>query len=568
MRWLIRKIGGLSASQGELQDSVVEAEKLTVGADTKSDLVLIGDGIEAGHLSFSKGSNGTVVVKTLSSSARVTSQDGSTTKKVLLSEGEQFFLGDYSFELLKAPAGIDAALTITKSVQASSERKSYFPLVSMTLQDSGFSLRRWSWYIMVFALLAGLVIPLVWVFGPQDSLGSVPVLSSADELWSPGPLAKVHHVQGIADNCQVCHSVLFSPVKDVDCKSCHAVGVHIDLLPKQGGSETIAAQSFTEGRCATCHVEHKDPSIVIRQDEPMCTSCHTDIATHGAALPAKASGISKFEEHPEFKLSMLVREDKKWQATRVERGTKGLEEKSNLEFSHQLHMNPDGIDGPTGRAELSCQTCHVPEQDGLLMKPISMEAHCSRCHTLSFEPTDMDRQVPHADLSTVQQSLEEYYSRLYAVQNGPVRSTVDLERPAKRPGKPKPDFYSSMKEWADDKANNALAELVKNKACSTCHSLEKLEQGLRVTPVKLADSWYPKSRFDHSSHEVFECESCHQATDSKDSADILIPDIKNCRTCHAGASDTHDFLNKEIKTVSSCMSCHQYHQTKMDIPHE
>ena len=204
----------------------------------------------------------------------------------------------------------------------------------------------------------------------------------------------------------------------------------------------------------------------------------------------------------------------------------------------------------------------------MLIKPITMEEHCSDCHTLSFEPTELERVVPHTDLSSVQKSLEEYYSRLYAVQNGPLKTEVDLTRPAKRPGKPKPDFYSSMKEWSDDKARDALDELVKNKACSTCHTLVETESMPSVKPVKIINSWYPKSRFDHSSHEVFECESCHLANESTLSSDILIPDIKNCRTCHAGASDSHDFLDQGIKTISSCMSCHQYHQTKRDVLYE
>tara|TARA_R110001599_G_scaffold353442_1_gene592243 strand:- start:18252 stop:19946 length:1695 start_codon:yes stop_codon:yes gene_type:complete len=564
MRWLIRKTESLSANQGVLQDSVIVSDKLTIGADTKADLVLVGSGIEAKHVVLSQGAKGTVIAKADTAKAQLLADDGKSVTKLTLSEGQQMKVGQYTFTLTKAPAGIDYALSITRSNESSSDVSSKFPLVAMTLSDTGFSLRRWSWSWMLLALFIGIILPLLWIFGPQDTLKSVPVLSSADTLWNPGPLAKVHHVQGIADNCQVCHSELFSPVKDSDCQNCHKVDMHLD--DKTGTSE-LAVHSdtdFTEGRCATCHIEHKEPAVVIRDDEPMCTSCHQDIE----ADEAKESGIAKFELHPQFKLSMLEQLGKNWQVKRKDFDTKGLQESSNLAFSHKLHLDPKGIDGPDGRTQLECNSCHSPEQNGLLIKPITMEEHCSDCHTLSFEPTELERVVPHANLTTVQQSLEEYYSRLYAVQNGPLKSKVDLTRPAKRPGKPKPDFYSSMKEWADDKARDALDELVKNKACSTCHTLDETGSIPSVKPVKIINSWYPKSRFDHSSHEVFECESCHRASESKLSSDILIPDIKNCRSCHAGAADSHDFLDQEIKTISSCMSCHQYHQTKRDALYE
>jgi len=586
MRWLIRKTESLSANQGELQDSIVETDKLRVGADGKADLVLLGAGMEAEHLVLTKGAKGSFSVKTNSPKAQIQNQDNKSVKKLNLSEGEYFKVGSYIFTYVKAPTGIDYALSITQVKELGAKATSLFPLVAMTLNETGFNMRRWSWYWMVFALLVGLVFPLLWMYGPQDTLKSIPVLSTADQIWSPGPLAKAHHIQGIADNCQVCHSELFSPVKDTDCENCHQVDPHLSVAELTAGNKlhtdveaVLVEGSFVEGRCASCHIEHKDPSIVIREDEPMCTNCHSGIvpeskkAQEKGELDVSEGGITSFEQHPQFKLSMVEENQSQdqgqhWLTQRYDFDTEGLKEDSNLEFSHRLHLNPKGIDGPDGRTELSCANCHEPEQDGLLVKPILMEQHCSSCHSLTFEPTDLTRQVPHANLLIVKQSLEEYYSRLYALQNGPVRSKVNLDRPAKRPGKPKPDFYSAMKEWADDKAQDALEELVNNKACSTCHEIDKSKPKMQVKPVKIAHSWYPKSRFDHSSHEVFECESCHKASDSDNSADILIPDIKNCRSCHAGASDTHALLTQEIKTVSSCMSCHQYHLTQMDVSHE
>ena len=50
------------------------------------------------------------------------------------------------------------------------------------------------------------------------------------------------------------------------------------------------------------------------------------------------------------------------------------------------------------------------------------------------------------------------------------------------------------------------------------------------------------------------CENCHAAQTSKESADLLIPGIANCRECHAGE-------RAKDKVASGCVACHGYHQS-------
>ena len=50
------------------------------------------------------------------------------------------------------------------------------------------------------------------------------------------------------------------------------------------------------------------------------------------------------------------------------------------------------------------------------------------------------------------------------------------------------------------------------------------------------------------------CEDCHAARNSKESADVLIPGIANCRACHGGA-------HAGDKVPTSCIACHDYHQS-------
>ncbi|MDF1762584.1 MAG: hypothetical protein P1U57_04160, partial [Oleibacter sp.] len=51
------------------------------------------------------------------------------------------------------------------------------------------------------------------------------------------------------------------------------------------------------------------------------------------------------------------------------------------------------------------------------------------------------------------------------------------------------------------------------------------------------------------------CLTCHEALDSSESADVLIPGIDNCVQCHAD-----ERVAKHMGKVSTqCVDCHQFH---------
>jgi len=61
----------------------------------------------------------------------------------------------------------------------------------------------------------------------------------------------------------------------------------------------------------------------------------------------------------------------------------------------------------------------------------------------------------------------------------------------------------------------------------------------------------PHARFDHSSHQLVDCASCHtRATTSQDSGELLLPDVATCGQCHRPGSQTAE---------SRCFECHTYH---------
>ena len=60
----------------------------------------------------------------------------------------------------------------------------------------------------------------------------------------------------------------------------------------------------------------------------------------------------------------------------------------------------------------------------------------------------------------------------------------------------------------------------------------------------------------HRDHAMVECGDCHDASESEDSADVLMPDIDSCRECHGGAAS-------EAKLESVCVDCHVFHNPAM-----
>jgi len=125
-------------------------------------------------------------------------------------------------------------------------------------------------------------------------------------------------------------------------------------------------------------------------------------------------------------------------------------------------------------------------------------------------------------------------------------------------------------------------ELLWHKTCSQCHAISgtplqdvkiarwDAASGQREVPVPSDGSakvsagklptiagartklqWLPHSRFDHDAHTGFSCVGCHQkALASTETADILIPGIAVCQTCHAPGPGFAE---------ARCSECHTYH---------
>ncbi len=101
------------------------------------------------------------------------------------------------------------------------------------------------------------------------------------------------------------------------------------------------------------------------------------------------------------------------------------------------------------------------------------------------------------------------------------------------------------------RAERLLAE----RTCAYCHGRSFHgdggdDSGPQFSPTNLHMQWMPRARFDHAPHLMVECASCHTgAGQSRDTADVLMPSVATCATCHAPSKGAS----------SQCVECHGYH---------
>lgn len=398
-----------------------------------------------------------------------------------------------------------------------------------------------------------------------NTQGNPHTLLALDKSWNPGPLDAVH--QAWQGDCQACHTGNFSRVKDESCESCHQhMGLHVAKadLPKT---------HFTEGRCASCHHDHKGLNSLAEQNRHFsgsdCAACHSHIKD--TAPETKTLPVADFaKEHPAFRLTLATGPDQgDLTRVRMEPGH-ALGEKTSFKFPHDVHLDPKGVDGPNKKVVMVCSDCHTPADTPTGFLPVTMEKNCQSCHTLNFEPALPDRQVPHGPVQAVLSTVDEFYS--YLAVHPEERNRINALRGQlrTRPGEKDPQRSMLQNLSGNPRAQATLAtrELFEKTACVVCHTVEKVPgtgntktsgaylPQYKIDPMPVQHSWMPMAKFSHKAHAFDKCESCHAATTSKKASDVLMPDINSCRTCHAGAKAETN------KVKSDCGLCHGYHLHK------
>jgi hypothetical protein len=394
-------------------------------------------------------------------------------------------------------------------------------------------LRRWR-ILLSFALP---VAALVWIAGIAAAANRSP--------YSAGPLSRSHAF--VETRCQVCHTATGAEsaaahaqyaepffrrhTTDRACLTCHDAPAH------------VANQTAPPG-CSSCHLDHRGRIDLARVDSRFCIDCHGDLkTTRGTA--AVVSEVRGFPSgHPEF---AAVREGAPADPARVK-------------FNHALHMK-DTLAGPNGPETLECATCHQPEVVrtaagakkpgvGGPMAPIRYRQQCARCHPLLFDER-IDREAPHDTPENVRafvrQALAAYIQRNPNdltrpdddVRRVPLNFPMPVELPARTP-----------QDWVARRAVFDERRLWE-KTCVECH--ESVPARAADLPIyqktNITKQWMPRAAFDHTSHAMLTCDSCHAARGSTKTSDVLLPKQAVCATCHAPSA----------RAESGCFECHRYH---------
>lgn len=548
---ILRKAGAGAPKAGSAARGVLlHLRRLTIGRGPNQHLQLSAPGVDDEHAVITASSLGGLRISCRSN--RGLGVNGKRETRAHIKPGDLIQIG--AAKLLVHPSRSKRAviLEVSEPPEEDSEDK-------QERSDPGAQGPRmspWSWGLSLSFAALFLLLPLMGLVNPgiQDPLRATPLLPS-DALWSPGPLHTAH--QSIGNRCDACHVKPFEPVRDKECFACHAtVQHHVDIR------STTDVSLFNGTECTSCHVEHKQPATLVERDPRVCTDCHKDLSSKKP--DTRLRNVTDFgSDHPEFKLTVLTSEGlmTPWKTTQIDRDDPAhFAEASHLRFSHQQHLDPKGIKSPTGERILGCQDCHKPNASGREMIPIKMETHCSGCHSLLFDEHDPTSGVPHGDLEGVYKTLREHFSREYLVQEGGA-TRFDGSR-QRRPGGEQRVMSEAeqrrARDWVDTQSLKIARELLEKRVCVDCHEVthDASKTGLdqwRVEPVQLTSEWMPRARFDHAAHISETCVSCHaKAPESKHATEILLPGIKRCRECHAGADTS-------AKVASDCLMCHPFH---------
>ena len=545
MRYLIRFITKNAAGDAEHNDKIISAQAITIGRATDQMLHLRDRRARLQHACIEP-QDGNVHITT-SAMAGVT-VNGRSQRDARLATDDVIEVGANILRVIQAPDGVDFALTFELGDDAAAEHLEQ----SWTTPTSGVggrSKRQISWSLALLVLVFAFALPSLSLLHP----GVASVMRGSDLIpddswWLAGPVHSAH--SATAASCEKCHSNAFQRVPDDACMTCHTVDKH-----------TASAKQAVlgEARCASCHLEHNEPPELVKQHQELCADCHQDLPSAVGLQPAS----DFLDAHPGFQVSLLRPVESstgevEWDIEHLALANATAADRSNLKFDHKVHLDENGIITPDGKRVVECVECHVPEPGGARMQAISMDEHCSSCHTLAFDPDDPTRVVPHGDPEGVLQALIEYYS---AQLLGGDPDAV--EQRVRRPGAAltRADRDKAAAE-ARAQALEVAEDLFERRACVNCHEVTKADGDSSlpwsVLPVRLTDTFFPHASFSHAAHdtEVTSCTLCHAALDSESAHDLLIPDIENCRDCHGSAVARR---NDASQTPSTCIMCHGFH---------
>jgi hypothetical protein len=529
-------------------EHVLNKQTISIGRATDQDIFLSDLGVAYKHARLTLSPGGQIGVSSLSTAGFYL--DGRFVQSGSLKGRGEIVVGPFSIKIESESEGFDFDITIEKIAEDVVEIQSD-ALPALRLEDTWLRRRRCSWIGFWLVMLLFMAIPLAGYF--DDNVSEITrgsLLIPDDGAWLSGEISQPH--KHFADDCETCHSEAFTLVKDEDCAQCHgSTTVHAD-------PEMFELSELHDTRCATCHKEHNGTEYLVRQDQVLCTDCHAALRTR---VETDLEDINDFEQgHAEFKPLLFTRgnsspdDEHAWD--RISLSISSIKHETGLIFPHDVHLDDNGINSPTGERVLGCSNCHQTDAGGKYMLPVRMEEHCQECHRLDFDAENPERELPHGKVESIRSILEEHYAYIALRGDYDDSDAPAIVKQRRRPGKELTrEERKTAITWAREKAADVEEEVVEFRTCGLCHKVTRdtnMPSGWNVPDVQISQLWFSKGAFDHVTHRSTECADCHQAKESKKSEEVLLPGIKVCRDCHGG-EDAVGLLE------STCVSCHKFH---------
>lgn len=567
MAFLIRSIDFTADGREIVRDRQVADAAIGIGRAAENTLHLPDLAVEQEHARIEPAADGKLRI-----SAVGTLGFGMDGRKITEAEfdphaGHEFAFGTYRLTLTQ-----EGTEPVTVTVRQVTDDEGWGDVVrNFALASALPGKRAMAWIGLGAILLAFLAVPIIsnLTRDPVKPDFDKPGQVMWDASWSSGKLSQAHHA--LEDNCEACHVKPFESVRDETCLTCHEkIGDHADidrqnkgrgpLQPFDAALWSVAGAFGKEGQgsCTTCHTEHEGEGKMPATPQQFCADCHDALDTR--LTDTTLANASDFgEAHPQFQAVFHPQMGSK-KTQRLSLDKKPVEQ-HGLRFPHDMHLDPRGgvarMAGNIGAkkgygAALVCADCHTPTADKSGFLPVDMEEDCESCHSLVYDKVGSTfRTLRHGDVAQLRADLA-------AMDRAPRRPIVsDRRRPGQfgvggayyqEFGPPRPTLVG---------INQALS---RDGVCGECHYPTSTNGRMDVMPVYLRSTYLLNGWFDHKEHEEEKCSTCHEASTSDRSTDLLLPGIAICRDCHLGEDA------RKAEVPSSCAMCHSYHPKKGPMP--
>ncbi|MFT3967337.1 MAG: cytochrome c3 family protein [Sphingobium sp.] len=577
MTFLIRTITLTADGREIVRDRRVERPQISVGRAAERDIHLQDLAVEPDHARIEQIDDRRVLVRSVGTLGFTV--DGRVTDRTEIDAAVGAEIGLGGHRITVGREGEAIALTVNREGTVSDAAGEKDEAEIFSLKGKLPGKRPVAWALGVLILVLFLAVPMVtFALRPAPDNPKQASHVIGDKAWSPGKLSTAHHA--LERNCEACHVKAFQSVRDESCKVCHAdAHDHAPAARIAGAREAPGlggiflqgvAHAFGKpgpGACVDCHREHEGEGAMKPTPQKFCADCHGTLKAR--LIDTQLGDASDFgEAHPEFRPLVAVKPGVPGGHPTFERISLARRpaDLNGLKFPHDIHLS--GTNGVakmarTMQAEegfgdaLVCKDCHKPTADGVRFQPVDMEKDCQMCHSLAFDQIGGTfRTLRHGKPDQVEAELRAFYRTTDPV------IPMELGGAARR----RPGLYAQgqvYNAWLGAgmarpaRAEDAIAKAFSPKGvCGECHVVAPPgtngARGWQVAPVHQTARFLEKGWFSHEAHKTEKCESCHNAPRSARADDLLLPDLKSCRTCHGGEGSN-------AKVASGCALCHNYH---------